>query len=78
MYSGILRKKVFYNMIKPVILLGGSGTRLWPFSREKLPKQFIPIFKNLSLVDLTMERLLKGKNFSKPLIITNESYKFLV
>ena len=53
-------KKVFY----PVILCGGSGTRLWPLSRKSLPKQFVPIFGGKSLLQLTFERL-KGKKASK-------------
>ena len=40
-----------------VILCGGSGTRLWPESRESFPKQFIPISNGLSLFDQTLERV---------------------
>lgn len=45
-------KKVLY----PVILCGGSGTRLWPLSRKSLPKQFVPIFSGKSLLQVTLER----------------------
>jgi mannose-1-phosphate guanylyltransferase / mannose-6-phosphate isomerase len=44
-------------MIHPVILCGGSGTRLWPLSRKAFPKQFIPLFENKSLLQLTLERV---------------------
>ena len=63
---------------RPIILCGGSGTRLWPESREKFPKQFIPIIDGNSLFDLTLKRLNLIKNLLAPIIITNEKYKFLV
>ena len=44
-------------MIKPVILCGGSGTRLWPLSRKSFPKQFVPFLGEQSLLELTIERL---------------------
>jgi mannose-1-phosphate guanylyltransferase/mannose-6-phosphate isomerase len=46
-----------FNMIKPVILCGGSGTRLWPLSRKSFPKQFVPLLGDQSLFELTIERL---------------------
>lgn len=44
-------------MIQPVILCGGSGTRLWPLSRKAYPKQFVPLIENKSLLALTLERV---------------------
>src|SRR5690606_37427755 len=41
----------------PVILCGGSGTRLWPLSRKSFPKQFVPLIGGKSLLDLTLERV---------------------
>lgn len=64
--------------IRPIILCGGTGTRLWPESRSKLPKQFIPMSEGKTLFDLTLMRLKKIKNTLKPIIVTNEKYKFLV
>ncbi len=64
--------------IKPIILCGGSGTRLWPQSRKKFPKQFVKLFKDNSLIDLTLKRLSKIKRKSPPLIITNDEYRFYV
>ena len=44
-------------MITPVVLCGGSGTRLWPLSRRSFPKQFVPLIGNKSLLQLTLERV---------------------
>ena len=66
------------NNIQPVILCGGYGVRLWPASREKLPKQFLEIFDGKSLFQLTLERVNSLKNAKIPIIITNHKYKFLV
>ena len=45
------------RLIQPVILSGGSGTRLWPLSREKYPKQLLPLMGNDSLLQATVRRL---------------------
>jgi len=58
--------------IKPVILCGGSGTRLWPQSKNNLPKQFID-FGGWSLLEKTLERV-KGSIFDYPIISTNAKY----
>ena len=64
--------------IKVVILCGGSGSRLWPESRQSLPKQFIPIFGGKTLLDLTIERILNIPNQKKPIFICNKKHGFLV
>ena len=61
-----------------VILCGGSGSRLWPESRESLPKQFIPLLDKKSLLDLTIERFISIKNKTKPIFICNKKHGFLV
>jgi len=61
--------------IKPVILCGGSGTRLWPLSRESFPKQFVPLIGDQSLLGLTIERV---KKLGPPICITNEEHRFFV
>ena len=66
------------SSIRPVILCGGAGTRLWPDSRENFPKQFIPVLNNQSLFDNTINKIKKIKNILKPIIITNKNYKFHV
>jgi mannose-1-phosphate guanylyltransferase len=63
-------------MITPVILSGGSGTRLWPLSRKDYPKQFINLINDSSLFQDTINRL--PKNTKDPLIICNEEHRFLV
>ena len=66
--------------ILPVILCGGSGTRLWPLSRESLPKQYLPINskKNYSLLQNTYKRLIKLNQITQPIIICNEDHRFIV
>jgi mannose-1-phosphate guanylyltransferase/mannose-6-phosphate isomerase-like protein (cupin superfamily) len=60
--------------LRPILLAGGVGSRLWPLSTEDRPKQFIPIFKEFSLFDLTLQRLNNGQLFKKPIIVTSERY----
>ncbi|MBF0193856.1 MAG: mannose-1-phosphate guanylyltransferase/mannose-6-phosphate isomerase [Magnetococcales bacterium] len=62
----------------PVILSGGSGTRLWPLSRDVYPKQFLPLVSDESLFQTTIQRLNGVKNISSPLIICNKQHRFLV
>lgn len=65
----------------PVVLCGGSGTRLWPLSRKGFPKQFLVLHSNKSLFQLALERLsgLTSPTLERgdPLIITNEAHRFL-
>lgn len=63
--------------MKVVIMAGGSGTRLWPLSRENFPKQFIEI-DGETLLTKTYKRFLKLVNPSDVFVITNEKYKFYV
>ena len=60
----------------PVLLAGGRGSRLWPLSRESMPKQFVPILDNQTTFVKTARRFVSEK-FSSPLVITNEAYRFL-
>lgn len=61
--------------IRPVLLCGGSGTRLWPMSRESFPKQFVRLVEGKSLFELTIDRIQK---FGSPICVANEEHKFLV
>ena len=63
-------------MIHPVILCGGSGTRLWPASRKGFPKQFAPLLGSESLYQATLRRL-AGPDFGRPVIVTNVDFRFL-
>jgi len=60
--------------LRPIILAGGSGKRLWPLSTKEKPKQFISIFGDLSLFDLSLQRVNKGSLFKKPIIVTSIDY----
>jgi mannose-1-phosphate guanylyltransferase / mannose-6-phosphate isomerase len=62
--------------ITPVILCGGSGTRLWPLSRKALPKQFVPLIGGKSLLQLTLER--SKVLGTAPLVVASEEHRFLV
>ncbi len=64
--------------IVPVIMCGGSGTRLWPLSRESLPKQFIPLFGERSTFQAIASLLSAKSGFGPLIVITNRDYRFLV
>jgi mannose-1-phosphate guanylyltransferase / mannose-6-phosphate isomerase len=64
-------------MIRPLILSGGGGTRLWPLSRNGNPKQFIPLLGDDSLLQATVKRC-RGGLFHQPLISTGEEQRFFV
>jgi mannose-1-phosphate guanylyltransferase/mannose-6-phosphate isomerase len=64
--------------IYPVVLSGGSGTRLWPLSRESCPKQFLPLLKGKSPFQATLARLRGIEGLQPPLIVTSQEHRFLV
>ena len=68
------------NQIQPVVLAGGSGTRLWPLSRESFPKQYIQLSNKseYSFLQKTLIRIKGLKNTEPPIIICNEEQRFLV
>ena len=62
--------------MKIIILAGGSGTRLWPLSRERYPKQFFKLLaKNESLFQETVKRSLLLTNIDEIYVVTNDKYK---
>ena len=63
--------------VTPVILSGGTGSRLWPVSRASFPKQFWPLVSTRSLIQDTALRAL-GEGFSAPVVVCNEEHRFLV
>jgi mannose-1-phosphate guanylyltransferase/mannose-6-phosphate isomerase len=63
--------------IYPVILCGGSGTRLWPMSRRLLPKQFLPLVSERSMLQDTVLRL-SGLECAAPVVVSNSEHRFLV
>ncbi|KJZ19257.1 mannose-1-phosphate guanylyltransferase/mannose-6-phosphate isomerase [Loktanella sp. S4079] len=64
-------------MITPVILCGGSGTRLWPLSRKSYPKQFAPLIGSDSLFQASAKRL-SGDGYNAPIVVTGDSFRFTV
>jgi mannose-1-phosphate guanylyltransferase/mannose-6-phosphate isomerase len=67
-------------LIQPVILSGGSGTRLWPLSREKYPKQLLPLIGEDSLLQATVRRVegIAGIELAAPMVVCNEEYRFVI
>ena len=67
------------SFIQPVILAGGSGTRLWPLSRASFPKQFISLIKNTNetMLQLTLKRIRELENLNNPIVICNEDHRFI-
>jgi mannose-1-phosphate guanylyltransferase/mannose-6-phosphate isomerase len=63
--------------VLPVIMCGGAGTRVWPESRETMPKQFIPLIGTASTFQQTIKRL-DAPMFDEPVVVTNRDYRFLV
>ena len=69
------------QMIHPVLLAGGLGTRLWPLSRRAYPKQFLALVDDATLLQSTagrLDRLGGGIEVASPLIVCNEAHRFLV
>jgi len=64
-------------MFLPVIMAGGSGTRLWPLSRQLYPKQFLALTGERSMLQETVARL-EGMDAQAPMILCNEEHRFIV
>ena len=62
----------------PVILSGGSGTRLWPLSRSHYPKQFLPLVTKNTMVQETMLRLMGLAGLKNPIAVCNEDHRFMM
>jgi mannose-1-phosphate guanylyltransferase/mannose-6-phosphate isomerase len=62
--------------VHPIILCGGSGTRLWPVSRKAYPKQFAPLLGRTSLYQMTLARF-AAEGFAAPLVMTGDAFRFL-
>jgi len=65
-------------MFTPVILSGGSGTRLWPLSRKNLPKQFLALSGSSTLFQQTVERTRTLTDVGAPIVVCSEDHRFLV
>jgi len=66
------------SKITPVILSGGSGTRLWPMSRESYPKQLLPLSSEQSLLQETASRINDSSRFTAPMVVCNAEHRFVV
>ena len=68
------------HKILPIILCGGTGSRLWPLSRASFPKQFLEVnsFEDISFFQKTVKRLSYFENVSNPIVICNEDHRFIV
>ena len=62
----------------PVIMCGGAGTRLWPVSRESMPKQFVSLIGKGSTFQQVMARISDPELFARPIVITNAEFRFVV
>ena len=65
-------------MIHPVVLSGGSGTRLWPMSRTLYPKQLLRLLGDDSLLQQTLRRVADRDRFAPPLLVANEEHRFII
>jgi len=65
-------------MLIPVVLSGGSGTRLWPLSRELYPKQLLPLVGERTMLQETVARLAGVADVGAPVVVCNESHRFMV
>ena len=64
--------------IIPVIMCGGAGTRLWPVSRESMPKQFVPLVGQESTFQQVLARITDPELFTRPIVITKDDFRFVV
>ena len=65
------------SQIQPVILAGGTGTRLWPLSRELYPKQLLNLTEDVSLLQATIKRIVAMPDMLPPLIVVGDEHRFL-
>jgi mannose-1-phosphate guanylyltransferase/mannose-6-phosphate isomerase len=66
------------SQLIPVLMCGGAGTRLWPVSRESMPKQFVPLVGDRSTFQQTLMRIADGALFARPIVITSTDFRFIV
>src|SRR3954447_10999498 len=62
--------------IVPVLMAGGAGTRLWPVSRDALPKQFLPLVGEAPTYQDTLLRVREDEVFAAPIVVTNSDFRF--
>src|ERR1700738_895415 len=72
------KRFIMPSTIIPVIMCGGAGTRLWPVSRESMPKQFVPLIGQGSTFQQVVARISDPELFARPIVITNAEFRFVV
>ena len=75
--TAIAIRSLYDPINSPVLLCGGSGTRLWPLSRKSYPKQFVKLTGDESLYQASARRL-SGAGFAAPTIVTAADFRFIV
>jgi mannose-1-phosphate guanylyltransferase / mannose-6-phosphate isomerase len=65
------------RLLIPVIMCGGAGTRLWPVSRESMPKQFVPLVEARSTFQQVLGRIGDATTFDRPIVITHSDFRFI-
>ena len=65
------------RLLIPVIMCGGAGTRLWPVSRESMPKQFVPLVEERSTFQQVLGRIRDATMFERPIVITHSDFRFI-
>ncbi|RMF10357.1 MAG: mannose-1-phosphate guanylyltransferase/mannose-6-phosphate isomerase [Alphaproteobacteria bacterium] len=66
------------NLIHPVILSGGVGSRLWPLSRALYPKQLLPLVSDRTMIQETARRVAAPERFARPVVVANEEHRFII
>ena len=66
------------SKITPVLLAGGFGTRLWPVSRDGMPKQFLPLAGDRSTYQQALDRVKETNLFDSPIVVTANDFRFLL
>ncbi|MFC5486805.1 sugar phosphate nucleotidyltransferase [Microvirga aerilata] len=66
------------STITPVLMSRGTGSRLWPLSREAYPKQLLPLLGEASLLQQTLQRVTDSSLFGAPLVVANADQRFLI
>jgi mannose-1-phosphate guanylyltransferase/mannose-6-phosphate isomerase len=75
---GVCERPVMSALLIPVLMCGGAGTRLWPVSRESMPKQFVALVGDRSTFQQTLQRIADPAMFARPIVITHSDFRFVV
>ena len=71
------RRAMSGELLIPVIMCGGAGTRLWPVSRESMPKQFVPLIDERSTFQQVLGRIGNAELFDRPIVVTHSDFRFV-